>query len=163
MKTFLWTSIFVFALAGCATTKPVNYSNHPPSQVYAASFDLVWRAIQLVMARYPLRLNNADAGLLETETIRTDGAWRPPFDQHAHLGAGYRYRLQIRVLKGKSQNRPAIKVVILKRAHIVRSFFSAPQKLASDGFEERALLYRIAREIAIDRALAKAQKSGGNQ
>lgn len=145
---------------GCATAKP-NYKDNPPSQVYLANFDKIWRAVQMVMTRYPLRVNNADAGLVETELIRSNDAWQPPFEK-GRLPSGYRYRLTIQVLKGKSENQSATKVVVFKKAYLLRSFFSAPENVPSDGLEEKVILYRIGRELSVDRELSRAQKHNSN-
>ena len=42
----------------------------PRDQVFPASFEEVWKAVNLVLQPYPLRISNMDQGILETDTVR---------------------------------------------------------------------------------------------
>lgn len=129
----------------------------PREQVYFASFDEVWRAVNLVLQPYPLRISNMDQGMLETDMIRGNRVWTTPFKSDLAASAET-YRLTVRVIKGMLENRAATKVTMVKDVQVQRDFFSDPRSLPSDGLEEKSLLYRVSREIQIERALAKAQK-----
>ena len=67
-------------------------------------------------------------------------------------------RVVVAEVRGAFENRAATKVTIVKESNLQPDFFSDPRALPSDGLEEKAILYRIRREIEIERALAKAQK-----
>ncbi|MEK7357230.1 MAG: hypothetical protein AAB250_12325, partial [Bdellovibrionota bacterium] len=71
---------------------------------------------------------------------------------------GYLYRVLIRLVKGKATEKPAVKVLVTKQIEIARDFFAEPQPVASDGLEENVILYRIGREVAVARALQKANE-----
>lgn len=129
----------------------------PREKVYPNSFEDVWKAVNLVLQPYPLRISNMDQGILETDTLRTGRIWNPPYGTSAP-GTGETYRLVIRVIKGSKGERQATKITILKDAAVQRDFFSDPKPLASDGLEEKTILYRIEREIQIERALVRLQK-----
>lgn len=149
----------VILLAGCAifeSPKPAT-SFSPKQRVYYADFDQVWRATQIAMTQYPMYINNIDKGLLETEVIRGYHVWTPPFAPDSSTG-GLRYRLSLRVVKGRSRKKTAIKVTIIKTIEKRKDFFSKPVPLPSDGLEEESILYRIKRELQIERALQRAQK-----
>lgn len=150
--------IFVLT-SGCALfeerSRPVMVYG-PREQLYVAGFEEVWRAVNLVLQPYPLRVSNMDQGMIETDLIRGDRIWIPPYSSDVKSGAGY--HLVVRVVKGKMSKREATKVVLLKEAHVQTDFFSDPKQIPSDGLEEKTILYRIGREIQIERALAKAQK-----
>lgn len=158
MKSLLALLSLSIALSGCATTggtdsKRVVDSAEPQEKVFKESFDDIWRAVQLAMANYPIKVNNQDSGVLETESIRGDSAWVSPGQRRPPAG-GFRYRVVIRVVRGRTEkNAPAGKVTILKLGEIQRDFFSAYDKLPSDGLEELAIMYRIERELAIDKAM----------
>ena len=149
-----------FAVSACALfedrTGPVKYYG-PREEVYFANFEEVWRSLNLVLQPYPLRVSNMDQGMLETDSIRGNRVWSPPYKGGKTAG-GEMYRLTIRVIKGAFENRAATKVTIVKESNLQPDFFSDPRALPSDGLEEKAILYRIRREIEIERALAKAQK-----
>ena len=129
----------------------------PREQVYKASYEEVWRASNLVLQPYPLRVSNMDQGTLETDSIRGFKVWTPPFKVDS-ASAGQSYKLTLKILKGNFSGRGAIKVSITKDLAIQNDFFSDPRPIASDGMEEKAILYRINREIQVERALTKAQK-----
>lgn len=70
------------------------------------------------------------------------------------------YRLTIRVIKGAPlAGKPATKVTIVKDSQLQQDFFSDPRSQPSDGLEEKSILYRISREIQIERAIARVQKT----
>jgi hypothetical protein len=146
-------------LTACSTpsTTPnsLKESAEPQERILGESYDDVWRAVQLAMGNYPIKVNNQDAGVLETEVIRGDSAWVSPGQKRPQTG-GFRYRIIVRVIKGRTErNMPAAQVTILKMAELQRDFFSAYERIPSDGLEELALMYRIEREISIEKALRK--------
>ena len=155
-------SLFAFlgGLTACALFEdragPPTYYG-PREQTYYANFEEVWRAANLSLQAYPLRISNMDQGILETDVIHGYKVWIPPFKSDVN-SAGQTYHLTLRVVKGALENHQATNVVLLKDTEVQVDFFSDPRAVPSDGLEEKALLYRIGREIQIERALAKAQK-----
>lgn len=147
-------------LSACALFEerngPATYYG-PRDQVYYATFEEVWRATNLVLQPYPLHVSNMDQGVLETDMIRGNKVWAPPYKPMAG-NSGEAYHLSIHVIKGSLDNRPATRVTIVKDTEVQVDFFSDPKNIASTGLEEKSLLYRIGREILIERALAKIQK-----
>ena len=59
-------------------------------------------------------------------------------------------------MRGKNEERSAVKVLVTKAPEIARDFFATPESLASDGLEENVVLYRIGREIALAKAMVRA-------
>lgn len=135
---------------------PVMYYG-PREQIFYANFEEVWRSVNLVLQPYPLRVSNMDQGMLETDEIRGFRVYAPPYKSEA-AASGETYRMTIRVIKGALSSRAATKVTVVKDSQLRTDFFSDPKSMPSDGLEEKSLLYRIGREIQIERALAKAQK-----
>lgn len=158
----LWISKFLTLLALLSLTACALFEERagPPmttgsrDQVYNSSYDDVWKAVNLVLQPYPLRVSNMDQGILETDILRGDKAWVSPFQKEG-VGSGETYKLTIRVIKGNAHN---TKVTINKDSQVQVDFFSDPKPLPSDGMEEKSILYRITRELQIERALARAQK-----
>lgn len=149
-------------LSACAAfqdQRPPNTFIGPREEVIFADFEEVWRATNIVLQAYPLRLSNMDEGLLETDDVKGVRAWEAPFKYRKP--AGQTYRLSIRVVRGTAGRNAATKVIILKDARVQQDFFSNIKQVPSDGLEEKALLYRIKREIQIERALNQAQKAAG--
>ena len=145
---------------GCSTAADRALNNSPGTpvqRVFFADFDEVGRAIHAAMNRYPQRVDNLDAGQFETDYIKGDQRFSAPGTKQ-DLSSGVRYRLLIRVLKGKAESKAATKVLITKAIEIQHDFFSEPEPLPSDGLEEMVILYRIQREITVERAVHKAQE-----
>ena len=159
IAVFAFTSILF--LSGCALfeeragPKPAL---GPQERVYYFPIEDVWRATLMALQspnNYPLRVNNMDTGLIETDRLKGSEAWQAPHITVPYA-SGYSSRLIIRVIKGSLGRRPAIKVNIRKDAKVQRDFFSEPETVISDGLEEKVILYRIDREIQVERALRRA-------
>lgn len=147
------------AVSGC-TTASERLSRRlkvgePVSQVFFAKYDSVEAALKQAMIRYPQRVDNTEAGIFETDYVRGDSRFQPAHSDQEY-SSGYRYRLLVRMVRGKAGNRNAVNVQIIKKIELARDFFSEPEPLASDGLEERAILYRINRELVIGRGIQKA-------
>ncbi len=154
----------ILILSGCALfvdNREPPKSFGPREQVFYSNFDQVWRAAQISLNRYPIRINNLDLGIIETDTVKGYKAWLPPTNQKT--SGGLSYRLSIRVVKGGVEGRPAIRVSISKDLEFQKDFFAESQKLPSDGLEEQSILYRMGRELQIDQALKKAQDKKNKQ
>jgi hypothetical protein len=148
------TAAAALLCSGCALFRenagpPTSYA--PREQFFTANFEVVWRAAQRALQAYPMRINNMDTGIIETETIRGYKAWMPPYEA-AGASGGFAYYLSIHLIKGSAEAHETVKVSILKSAQLNSDFFAEPKNLASDGLEERTILYRIGRELAIEKA-----------
>jgi hypothetical protein len=147
---------------GCTslTAPPSNETSAAPvEKVFQENLDTVWKSVQFAMSKYAVKINDIESGIFETQFVRGEKAWISP-NQDEKTSGGQRYKISIRALKGKlADGTPSTKVVILKRAEIQRDFFSEFEKLPSDGQEELAIMYRIERELAIAKALAKLKKN----
>lgn len=153
----LFTALILAAcISGCA--QPAKQSDSsvptPVEEVFYADAETVDRAISQVMVKYPQKIANLEAGVLETDYIKGDARFRPAH-REVKYGSGYRYKISIRTVRGKTNGKPAIKVQVLKVVEQHRDFFADPEQLDSDQLEEKAILYRIDREIKIDRALQR--------
>src|SRR5436309_23554 len=99
MRNRFWAIIAVFTLSGCAAfeeRKGPEAFVGPREQVYYAGYDEVWRACNLVLQPYPLRVSNMDQGLLETDIVRGFKVWTPPFKPDAAT-AGQAYKLTLKI------------------------------------------------------------------
>jgi len=124
---------------------------------YRASYEETWRAVQQSIISYPLKVNNMDVGQIQTTPIRGTTQFKPP-----HLskvsGTGQRYSLTINVMKVSAR---LTKVTILKDTVVHRDFISQPEEKISDGLEESVLLYRIGREIEVEKILVRESNKQG--
>lgn len=148
--------LFCVLLSGCAVfTNQDTPSEH--SRVYKATFEDVWRAAQKALILYPIRTNNSDTGLLQTDYVKGPKAFLPPGQKEPYSN-GYRYRLHLKVLKGAKKGMPATKILVEKFPEIQRDFFAQAEPVETDGIEEEVILYRIERELVIEKGIKKLDK-----
>ncbi len=142
-------------ITGCADNPIVDPPiKDPESRLFAYEYEEVWRAMQLALRKYPVRINNIDSGILETDYIKGDKFFVEP---NAKSRPGLRYKITIRVVKGKLDGKKsAVKVTALKSAEIQPDFFSGFQPISSNGLEEMALLYRIGRYLEMEKLTTKS-------
>ena len=148
-----------FALAGCTTASSQLAKRlkigEPVSRVYYAKYEDVESAIKQAMIRYPQRVDNTEAGIFETDYVKGEARFRSPVATEPY-SPGYRYRLLIRLVRGKNDDKAAVKVLVTKQAEIAGDFFAEPDPQPSDGLEETVVLYRVGRELALSKAMSKA-------
>ncbi len=129
----------------------------PQSKNIQASYDTIWKASLQTMGKYPLKTYDQEIGVIETDYIRGDNVWIPPYKKK-YIPGGYRYKLNLKLIKVKSRTENYVRVVVLKQPEIQRDFFSTPEKIQTDGLEELSILYRIEREVDITKLLARYKK-----
>ena len=149
--------ILLILLSACASQEHRYDGFSPISKVYNEEFEIVWRASQLALQKYPMRINNIDKGVLETDWIKGYEIWKPPFPPKVKA-SGTRYKISVRTIKGKTNGESAVKVSLQKTIEKKRDFFAEIETPPSDGLEEAAILYRIGREIQIDLALQEEKE-----
>lgn len=152
---------FVVLTASCSsltTAKNQSPKNNPIESVFRDSYESIWQATQLAMAKYPMKLSDIDSGTYETQTIRNEYGWISPGSRA--VGAGGRmYQISIKILRGRASGlNQATKVSVLKTPVIQRDFFSDSEVLSSDSLEEQSIIYRIERELQIAKALKKVTR-----
>jgi outer membrane lipopolysaccharide assembly protein LptE/RlpB len=152
-KNVLFLS-FMLCLCHCASRSqkdlPQDYS-----RVFNASYESIWRATQQALLNYPMNINNMDTGNLQTLFITGKHRYIAPHESKKILPSGFQYRLNINIIKGEKR----CKVIISKETRLQKDFFSDPQELMSDGYEEKALIYRIRRELIIENLLKKQMEN----
>lgn len=130
----------------------------PKTKTFSASFLDTWKTCLIVLGKYPLKSYDEESGVIETDFIRGEDAWIAPH-RKKYVKGGYRYRINLRVIKGKQGKNPVTKVILLKQPELQKDFFSGSEKMQTDGLEELSLLYRIERELALNDALSKVKRN----
>ena len=157
----LTVSILVASgLSGCVTATQkleARESDGPYSRVFYAKYEDVEIALKQAMIRYPQKIDNTEAGIFETDYIKGEARFRAPHKPTV-FSPGYRYRILVRLVRGRAEEKSAIKVQITKKSEVVRDFFSDANAVKSDGLEEQVILYRIGRELQLARAVARANE-----
>lgn len=156
-RSLLFLSTLTFLLLACSSTPKQNAPNEF-SRTFKTPYETVWRATQQALLNYPMNINNMDTGNLQTLFITGKHRYLPPHLKNTVLPSGYQYRININIIKSQTRS----KVIISKEARLQKDFFSDPQELMTDGFEEKAILYRIRREILIENMLKKQMEKSKN-
>ncbi len=144
---------------GCAhESEKIEPSFKPQSEFFYSDFDRVWRATQIAISAYPLKVNNMEKGLLLTTNINSNSVFK-----QKHLkkksSAAVKYNLKINLVKGRINGKNSVKVVIQKNKYHSSNFFSGPKELPSNGIEEKTILYSIKRELQVESVLDRASKN----
>ncbi len=160
MKYFLIFSTFAL-LSSCSLLGQKSETKIPGEtlqRVFYGEPNDINNAIRAAMKTYPVKEDNLDLGIFETENLRGDKLFKAPTDDVEPSITGIRSHILLRTIKGKVDNRMAVRVVLKKTIERSRDFLSDPEPLVSDGYEENVIFYRIQRELAISRGLKRAQE-----
>ena len=141
MRIIILVAIFFIPSTGLTVQK--NFSEE---------VDNLWQAIEMTMSDYQIKLNDVDKGIIETDFVSGKSMWTLPQSTKSYIG--YSTKILIRLLKGKKSHKLILKKVIKYKPN----FFAEEKFVDSDGIEEQVLLYRIGRELSIQKKLAKANK-----
>lgn len=163
ISNLLKSFVIITLVAGCSTMSddPERIEipdPGPKSKTFSSPYLDVWKASLITVGKYPLKAYDEDSGTIETDYVKGDEVWNPPHKKK-HLRGGYRYKINVRVIRGKGKDKNITKVVLLKQPEIQKDFFSESEKISTDGLEELALLYRIERELALSEALSKVKRN----
>lgn len=152
----LCSLVFILSQTSCSTsTKQREGSIGPVTRVLMGDYDKIWRATQKALINYPIRMNNIDTGQIETDVIRGLKVWTPPHRPDAKE-PGLRYFLRLSLIKGDVKGQSSVEVNVEKVKTVEKNFFAEEKRLPSDGLEEESILYRIERELVLERSLDKA-------
>jgi hypothetical protein len=166
LSRFATTLLLASGTVGCTTaTEQIAKRETPPrpySRIFNATYEEVEIALKQAMLRYSHKVDNTEAGIFETDYVRGDARFVAPHKVEKYP-PGYRYRLIVRLVRGRKGSKETIKVQITKRPEIQRDFFTTPQETTTDGFEEQVILYRIYRELILNRAVARATEKANKK
>ncbi len=144
-----------FTLWGCSLSSTKKTPQRKQHTIYLNSkFEHVWRAAQISLSKYPLATNNLDKGLLKTQMISSYDIWKPAHVSVNNYG-GKSYTIKIKILRGRYNGKKITKVIVKKSLQRRKDFFSGEESLMSDGLEEQKILYRIKRELIIERIIER--------
>lgn len=155
--------VLVALIAGCTTMSddPERIEIKDPgpkSKTFTSPFLNVWKSSLIVIGKYPLKSYDEDTGIIETDFIKGEEAWVAPHKKKGVSG-GYRYKVNLRVIRGKGESKNTTKVIVFKQIENQKDFFADADKIQTDGLEEKAILYRIERELALEEALSKVKRN----
>ncbi len=147
--------LILLVCTACVSTQPKRRLG-PVSRLFYADYEQTWKALILALESYPIEEEDKEGGYLKTETIKGESLWQLPF--HTKTIPGKKYTLNIQISREhKEDDQPIVQVSILKTIYSQRGFIDTPHRVPSNGLEEKTILYRIFREIKIDRAISQSR------
>ena len=148
------TAFSVFILFGALITGPSAFAKSY-AKAFQVSYDKVWKSTLIAVTKYPLEKNDKASGEISTSSLESGEVFQN-YQQAPKINEFYTLHISLekRMLKGKG----VTLVTIEKKPLIKGDFMRKDRSLESDGVEESVLLYRIKREISIDRVIGKLFK-----
>jgi hypothetical protein len=149
-------------LSGCSYEKfrQVTEENDIPSRIFKADFNQTWQAVIQVMRKFDIAQQNQEAGFIKTRWIDNtlEVNFADAFGSSDAVKAA-KFKMVINVVKGYRAGREVSKVTIFRRQLIEQDFLQGWKEVPTEGIQERTLLYRIERLIAIDNKLREIDKA----
>ena len=155
----------VASLTACVSSAPPKRPlDLPFTQVYLATYETVWNAVNSVLENYSVVRIERDAGIIETDwaQVRYNTALYEIPDKEEFLES-VKSRIKIKLSKGlvAQSGQPAVRVQVVKELSEYKNFVLDYERVPTDTLEERVLLYRIGQRIRIAEALKR--KSRGSK
>jgi hypothetical protein len=129
------------------------------SKIYATDMNTAWQAVLDSLKSVRLDVTNREAGFLQTRWV--DNTKEKNFTDGDGSTAPYmkaQYRIKASVAKGVYQGVKAVKVTIQREQVAQRDALDDFRPLESDSIEEKTLLYRVGRIIALRTRLARLEE-----
>ena len=162
-KYFYINILLIITLTGCASYekfKQITEELEIPSEIFQADFNQTWQAVIQVMKRFDIAYQNQESGKIKTRwmdnTLQVNFA--DAFGSSEAVKAA-EFKLVINVAEGYSYGRKVTKVTIFKRQRIEHDFLQGWREVATDGIQEKTLLYRINTLITNDNKLKAIDKA----
>lgn len=155
MKYILLSILLIFV--GCTSIKaPEQEILSPVSRLFYADYNTVWKAMVLALEKYPIAAENKEKGFIKTAEIKGESLWQLPFQ--IKTLPRLKYTLHIQFIKGMRKKQAIVQVSVLKQITSQKGFIHNPERIPSTGLEEKNILYRIFREININRSIERYNK-----
>lgn len=151
---FLTTSCSIFDSKAESVDQIIEKASH--QKIFLAPYDQVWKVAHTSL-KYTIAAENQDFGTIETDFVKAVDGWIPPYKKKPD-NPGARYKLTFTFAKGETNKKESTRVTIEKKIEAFKNIISDTQVIASDGSEEKALFYRMERELIIARAIESANK-----
>lgn len=153
---------FALCINSCSSYKQFKYVAEEfeiPAKVFKTTFNETWQAVLQHMKRYDLKLQNQEAGIIKTRWIDNtlELNFSDSFGSSDAVKAA-RFKLIINVVKGFSGAKEVSKVTVYKRQLVEQDFLQGWKEVPTDGILEKTILYRIERNLYIDKSLKQIEE-----
>jgi len=141
-KVYKLISLLIFVSSPVRVNANIKVSNYPFKK------ESVWRAALIALATYPLDISNFDQGQIKTKNLTEGEFWTPRFRQAKD---DHKYTIELNIFEDSK----GTKVTLEKQLKRAANFNTNEKALKTKNVEEDLILYRIKRELIVDRTLKK--------
>lgn len=136
----------------------------PVSRIYLTDFNTAWQSVLEALKSVPLDVANVDSGLVQTKWVEnTESAG---FSESYGGGKAFlksQYRVRVQVSKGFYNGKPSVRVKVLKEQTVQRDALEGWSTVETDRVDERTLLYRIGRLVAMRMEVSRREEERVNR
>lgn len=160
MKKIIILLILATSCASYEKFRQVTEELELPSQVYTADFNQTWQAVLQIVKKFDISYQNQESGKVKTRWM--DNTLQVNFNDSfgsSDTVKAAEFQLMLNVSEGFSYGRKVTKVTIFKRQRIENDLLQGWKEIPTDGIQEKTILYRIERLLAIDNELKKIDKA----
>ena len=159
---FLASAILLSFFTSCSSYenfKAITQDLEIPSQNFQSDYNQTWQAILQVMRKYDIEKQNQESGMIKTRWIDNTRElnFADSFGADDSVKSA-KFRVTINLVKSSSYGREITKVSVYKRQLVEQDFLQGWKETRTDGIQEKILLYRIERSIALDNAVKEIDK-----
>lgn len=151
----------LFFIASCSSYQQFEHITKAfelPSHIFRSNYDDTWKFLQIIMKHYDMEPSSLKLGLMKTKwqdnTIELN--FTDAFDKRDQVKFA-KFKIIVNVMKIYRDSREMTKVSILKKQMVNTDFLQGWKILPSDGILEKTLLYRLGREIDIEKRKKKIE------
>lgn len=153
---FFFTLLFT---TGCVSPRLTYNVYQPISKVFYTDYDKVWKALMLTMESYSVEEEDQEKGFLRTARRGGNKLWTPPFPEERSSSGTQADVIFVYLTRGQNEDDvPGVRVSVLKKSFVRKGFLTEAERIPSHGLEEKVILYRILREIEIEKFIMKQHK-----
>ncbi|MBP7845435.1 MAG: hypothetical protein KA116_11555 [Proteobacteria bacterium] len=160
IRYFGWVCSLVLLASCVSSQQPPRPLDFPYARIYLGSFNDVWSATVRILDLYSITVANREAGLLQTEWVETrfnSELFKYPDNEPRLEEVSYRLKIKLSKAFISQTGQAAVRVQVLKELKEYKNFFSDWERVATDGYEEKIILYRIGQRLAILNAQREAK------
>jgi len=164
---YLVKALILFTIGSCASYEQFKYITEEyeiPTKVYNSDFNMSWQAVLQVVKKFDLALQNQEAGIIKTRWIDNtlELNFADSFGKSDSVKAA-KFKLIVNVVKGFRGSREVAKVSIFRRQLVEQDFLQGWKEIPTDGIQEKTILYRIEKILAIERKLKQIEDERSKQ
>ena len=150
MKKF---AVFCVFLIGCASAPKKPTFPTPAVKVFQSDYSSVFAAAKKALSPYSFNIVSFSNKVLETDIYEIHEKWQPQHRKATTKEKNGYYLINVKFLE--LEEKTAVKVTKKQRKQLD---FISSKDIPSDGLEENMILYRIKRELFLDKILKKLAK-----